>query len=461
MIPNLSAHAFNTKILREYDIRGTVGKTLSAKDALLLGQRFGQMMQKQGMTTISVGRDGRLSSPLLAASLIEGLTQTGIHVHDIGIGPTPLLYFSVKHLKTDAGIMVTGSHNPPQDNGFKMTLADRPFFGVDIQNLAINEPYESYPIGICETVSIDTAYIDRLLRDYKPGRRLKVAWDPGNGAAGHIIQALIEGGKLAIDSVAMNTTVDGTFPAHHPDPTVPENLEQLRQAVRHHHCDLGIAFDGDGDRIGVIDGQGRILWGDQLMILWSRDVLARHPGATIIADVKASQVLFDDIQKHKGRPVMARTGHSLIKTKIAETKALLAGEMSGHIFFADEYYGYDDALYAALRLLTILHQSDQTLAEIFDTLPKCMNTPEIRINCNDDKKFHIIASIQMQLSHDGIPFNNVDGVRVQTKEGWWLLRASNTQAILVARAESQTQKGLDHLLQQLQSYLDPFGLKVP
>ena len=461
MLSDPSAHAFNPKILREYDIRGTVGETLSVEDALLLGQRFGQMMQKNGLKTVSVGRDGRLSSPALAAALIDGLTQTGIHVQDIGIGPTPMLYFSVKHLETDAGIMVTGSHNPAQDNGFKMTLSSRPFYGVDIQKLAISEPYVAYPAGSCESVSIDPAYTARILQDYKPGRRLKVAWDPGNGAAGQIIQALVDCGKLAVDSVAINTTIDGTFPAHHPDPTVPENLEQLREAVRHHHCDLGVAFDGDGDRIGVIDGQGRILWGDQLMVLWSRDVLSRHPGATIIADVKASQILFDEIQKHKGRAIMARTGHSLIKTKIEETKALLAGEMSGHIFFADDYYGYDDAIYAAIRLLNILHHADQTLDQMFDDLPKCINTPEIRIDCDDDKKFHVIASIQVQLSHDGVPFNNVDGVRVQAKEGWWLLRASNTQAILVARAESQTQEGLEILLKQLQGYLGSFGLKLP
>ncbi|RZI46955.1 phosphomannomutase/phosphoglucomutase [Candidatus Finniella inopinata] len=461
MVSDSSDHTFNPKILREYDIRGTVGQTLSTKDAYLLGRRFGQMMRKNRLKTVSVGRDGRLSSPDLTAALMDGLIETGAHIYDVGIGPTPMLYFSVKHLKTDAGIMVTGSHNPPEDNGFKMTLGHRPFFGQDIQNLAVHEADEAYTGGRCEAVSIDTAYTERLLQDYKPGRRLKVAWDPGNGAAGEIVQSLIDSGQLAVDSVAINTTIDGTFPAHHPDPTVPENLAQLQKVVHDHGCDLGIAFDGDGDRIGVIDGQGRILWGDQLMILWSRDVLSRHPGATIIADVKASQVLFDDIQQHKGRAIMARTGHSLIKTKIAETKALLAGEMSGHIFFNDDYYGYDDAIYAAIRLLNILHHSDKKLTQLFDELPKCINTPEIRIDCPDDKKFHVVASIQVQLHHDGVSFDDVDGVRVQTKEGWWLLRASNTQAILVARAESKTQEGLETLLEQLQSYMEPFGLKLP
>jgi phosphomannomutase len=455
------SHAFNPKILREYDIRGTVGKTLSDQDAHLLGIRFGQMMHEQALKTVSVGRDGRLSSPGLAEALIKGLIQTGIDVKDIGVGPTPMLYFSVKHLKMDAGIMVTGSHNPPEDNGFKMTLYERSFFGQDIQNLAHEKLFNPSSSGSYEKVSVKSDYINRLLKDYKPGRRLKVAWDPGNGAAGEIIQRLIDSGKLEADSMAINTIIDGHFPAHHPDPTIPENLQQLIQTVKSNDCDLGIAFDGDADRIGVVDSQGRILWGDQLMILWSRDILSRHPGATIIADVKASQILFDDIEMNKGKPVMARTGHSLIKTKIAEIGALLAGEMSGHIFFSDQYYGFDDAIYAAIRLLNILHHSQQSLDEMLDSLPICFNTPEIRIDCEDEKKFSIVSSIQSQLRQEGVNFSDVDGVRVQTEEGWWLLRASNTQAILVARCEAKTSEALEGLKTQLQSYLTPFQLTLP
>ncbi|RZI46967.1 phosphomannomutase/phosphoglucomutase [Candidatus Finniella inopinata] len=458
-----SGHSFNPKILREYDIRGTMGQTLSIKDALLLGQRFGQMMQKNGLKTLSLGFDGRLSSPELTAALIDGLTQTGIQVYNIGLGPTPMLYFAIKHLETNAGIMVNGSHNPALDNGFKMALKNRPFFAKDIQLLA-NGPSESktYGVGISQEVSVSKIYMDRLLKDYKPtSRRLKVAWDPGNGSAGEIIQSLIDGKKLNVESFPINTKIDGNFPNHHPDPTVAENLKQLQETVLQNKCDLGIVFDGDGDRIGVVDGQGRILWGDQLMILWSRDILSRNPGATIVADVKASQVLFDDIEKNKGKPVMARTGHSYIKTEIAKTGALLAGEMSGHIFFNDIYYGYDDAIYAALRLLNILHQSDKTLSEIFDALPKSINTPEMRIDCPDDRKFNIVAAIKKALKEAEVAFNDIDGVRVQTKDGWWLLRASNTQALLGVRAESQTEEGLKTLLGQLQSYMEPFGLKLP
>ncbi len=454
-------HSFDLKILREYDIRGTVGINLSEEDAFLLGQRFAYRMHTEGFKTVCVGRDGRLSSPSLAQALINGLVQHGLEVKDIGIGPTPMLYFAVKHLKTDAGIMVTGSHNPSQDNGFKMTLAHRPFFGQDIQQL--NHPIPTYtgPCGFVEKVAIEQAYCDRLLQDYKPGRHLKIAWDPGNGAGGRIVEKLIQSDRLAVQSFPINTQIDGNFPNHHPDPTIPKNLQQLIKMVIEKECDLGIAFDGDADRIGVVDGKGRILWGDQLMILWSRNILEKSPQATIIADVKASQTLFDDIKAHGGHGIMARTGHSLIKMKIAETGALLAGEMSGHIFFADTYYGYDDALYAAVRLLNILHHVPYTLSELYDQLPTCLNTPEIRIDCDDDQKFKIIEQIQQLLRQKALEFNDVDGVRLSTGDGWWLLRASNTQALLVARCESSTHEGLERLKKNLQSYLTPFGLKIP
>lgn len=454
-------YSLNPKILREYDIRGTFDASLKEEDASALGRRFAGMMRTQGFTNICVGRDGRLSSPVLAESLIKGLIEGGINVINVGIGPTPMLYFAVKHLKADSGIMVTGSHNPPQDNGFKMTLYDRPFFGVDIQNLTTLKGEKASCPGTLKNLNIKSLYADRLLKDYRPGKKpLKLAIDPGNGAAGEIIELLIQSGKLNGKAFSINTEIDGNFPAHHPDPTVPENLKELIELVKKEECDLGIAFDGDADRIGIIDGQGRILWGDQLMILWSRDILKHHPGATIIADVKASQLLFDDITAHGGNALMAKTGHSLIKSKIAETKAMLAGEMSGHIFFADSYYGFDDALYAAIRLLNILHESDLSLAEIFDQIPKRINTPEIRIECDDEKKFEIVEKIRNQLNEDNITFNDVDGVRVSNSDGWWLLRASNTQAILVARCESDTKDGLLRLQKQLGSYLKPFNLGI-
>ncbi len=455
---NQNLHTFNPQILREYDIRGTFGDNLNAHDAYSLGLRFAYMMQAQNFKTVSVGRDGRLSSPALAAALIDGLIKGGIDVNDVGLGPTPMLYFAIKHLKTDAGIMVTGSHNPSDDNGFKMALTHRPFFGKDIQALATTSEELASTKGTVQQINIQNKYIERLLKDYSPGkRRLRIAFDPGNGAAGAIVKALTQSGHLNIDSFVINTEIDGTFPAHHPDPTVPENLKQLIDLVKKENCDAGIAFDGDADRIGVVDSKGRILWGDQLMVLWSRDVLKRHPGATIIADVKASQVLFDDITKHGGNAVMARTGHSLIKSKIAETGALLAGEMSGHVFFADTYYGYDDALYAAIRLLNILHDSDLSLADLFDQIPKRVSTPEIRISCADDRKFQIVDDIRAKLLlQSDIKLNDIDGVRVTTNDGWWLLRASNTQAILVARCESDTDEGLSRLQAQLEECLGLF-----
>jgi len=452
-------YTLNPKILREYDIRGTFGKTLTVEDAMALGLRFAEMMRLQNLKTVCVGRDGRLSSPVLIEALIKGLVEGGANVKDIGTGPTPMIYFGVKHLKTDAGIMVTGSHNPPEDNGFKMTLYSRPFFGSDIQGLIDLKGLPADHLGTLESLNIEHLYTDRLLKDYVPGRKpLRIAFDPGNGAAGHIVDLLIESGRLNGETFAINTKIDGTFPSHHPDPTVPENLVEIRTLVKEKSCDLGIAFDGDADRIGVIDSQGRILWGDQLMILWSRDVLKHNPGATIIADVKASQLLFDDISAHGGNAIIAKTGHSLIKSKIAETGALLAGEMSGHIFFADRYYGYDDALYAAIRLLNILHDSDLSLSQLFDQIPKRISTPEIRIPCEDEKKFDVVERVREKLVQDAVSFNDVDGVRVSNEDGWWLLRASNTQAILVGRCESDTEEGLLRLKSQLGSYVTPFGL---
>jgi phosphomannomutase len=301
--------------------------------------------------------------------------------------------------------------------------------------------------------------VERLARDYDGRVPLTVAWDVGNGATGEVVQELTA--RLPGRHLLLNETIDGTFPAHHPDPTIPENLVQLQRAVAQEHCDLGIAFDGDGDRIGVVDGRGRILWGDQLMVVLARDVLARHPGAPIIADVKASQVLFDEIARLNGRPVMAATGHSLIKAKLAETGAPLAGEMSGHIFFADRYYGYDDAVYVAVRLLGILSRSAETLAELGDRLPSVVNTPELRLPCDETRKFEVVQEVRKRLQKAGAEMTDIDGVRVRTVDGWWLLRASNTQAVLVARAESTTKDGLSRLKKALAAELAASGVALP
>jgi phosphomannomutase len=395
---------------------------------------------------------------------MEGLLSMGIDVTDLKIGPTPMVYYGLKKLGTDAAIMVTGSHNPAPDNGFKMALQSRPFFGADIQHVAsIDETTGLKVQGKLASVDLTQAYVDRLLQDYESpegnqNRPLKIVWDVGNGATGDILNLLIKG--IPADHTLLNETIDGTFPAHHPDPTVPENLKQLIEAVKSVKADVGIAFDGDGDRIGAVDGEGRIIWGDQLLLLLARDVIQHNPGATVIADVKSSQALFDEIARLGGNILMARTGHSLIKTKIAETGALLAGEMSGHIFFADKYYGYDDALYSAIRLINILQKAQTPLSQMIDALPHFYNTPEMRITCSDERKFQVVDNISRQLAREEATISTIDGVRVSRPEGWWLLRASNTQPALVARCEASSEENLHMLLKEVAFYLEPYGLSV-
>ena len=456
-----TGHNFDSTILREYDIRGIVGKTLHPADANAIGRAFGTMVKRNGGKRVALGFDGRLSSPELAKACAEGLTSTGIDVLEIGLAATPMLYFAVWHLDTDGGIQITGSHNPPDFNGFKMMMGKKSFFGADIQKLgeiAGKGDFETGK-GSVEKRPVLEDYAARLLKDVKPGRKLKVAWDTGNGAVGVSIRAVVD--KLPGTHFILNEKVDGTFPSHHPDPTVPENLKQIQAKVKKEGCDLGIAFDGDGDRIGAIDGKGRILWGDQLMILWARDVLKQRPGATIIGDVKASQALFDEIQQAGGTPLMWKTGHSLIKTKMAELKAPLAGEMSGHVFFADTFYGFDDALYCGLRLLNIVAAGKESLAEMRDKLPQLVNTPELRFDCPEERKFKIVDEVKARLKQAGAKVNDIDGVRVNTPDGWWLLRASNTQAVLVARCESANEAGLERLKSDLKAALSASGVSLP
>jgi phosphomannomutase len=455
------AHKFDPTILREYDIRGIVGQQVHAADARAIGRSFGTIVKRTGGKRVALGYDGRLSSPELAAACIEGLTAAGVDVISIGVAATPMLYFAVYHFDTDGGIQITGSHNPPDYNGFKMMIGKKSFFGEDIQKLgamAAKGDWESGH-GKSEQKEILADYAARLLKDVKPGKKLKVAWDTGNGAVGVSIRAVVD--KLPGEHFVLNEKVDGTFPSHHPDPTVPKNLEQLMAEVKKQGCDLGIAFDGDGDRIGAIDGKGRVLWGDQLLVLWARDVLKSHPGATIIADVKASQVLFDEIAKAGGKPMMFKTGHSLIKAKMAEIKAPLAGEMSGHIFFGDIFYGFDDALYCGLRLLNIVANSKESLADMRDGLPQPVNTPELRFDCPDERKFGVVEEVKGRLSKAGAKFSDIDGVRVSTKDGWWLLRASNTQPVLVARCEAADDAGLERLMADLKAALAESGVSLP
>jgi phosphomannomutase len=457
------SHQFDPTVLREYDIRGIVGRTLHSADAFAIGRVFGSILARNGGKRVAVGYDGRLTSPELEQALVDGLRASGMEALRIGRGPTPMLYYTATTQETDGAVMVTGSHNPPDYNGFKMMLGRKPFFGQHILQIgALAEAGDVVPEAVGGEQKIDIAddYIARLLADWDGGdRMLKVVWDNGNGAAGDVLQKLVA--SLPGEHIVLNGPIDGRFPAHHPDPTVPANLAELIAAVRKQKADIGIAFDGDADRIGLVDDSGEILFGDQIMVILARDVLKAHPGATIIADVKASQVLFDEIGKAGGTPLMWKTGHSLIKSKMAETGSPLAGEMSGHIFFADRWYGFDDALYAAVRTLGIVARMDSKLSAVREALPHVINTPEVRFDCDDRRKFAVIEEVAGRLRSEGANVSATDGVRVQTADGWWLLRASNTQAVLVARCEATTAAGLERLKAALVKQLGASGLAEP
>ncbi len=454
-------HRFHRTILREYDIRGIVGETLFPADARAIGRAFATIVLAGGGKRVCVGRDGRLSSPELEAAVVEGVRAAGADVLHIGLGPTPMLYYGVHELGASGGIQVTGSHNPPTHNGFKMMLGTSPFFGDGIQEIGRRAAAGDVASGAggLEEIDIFERYVARLLQDYHGTRPLRVVWDAGNGAAGPAMQALAD--RLPGEHRCLFAEIDGRFPNHHPDPTLPENLEHLVAAVAEDGAEIGIAFDGDGDRIGVVDGRGRIIYGDQILQILAADLLGRHPGATIIADVKASKVLFDEVARLGGTPLMWKTGHSLIKAKMVETGAPLSGEMSGHIFYKDGFYGHDDALYVAIRLLDILARGQRSLADLRDAMPETFNTPELRFDCSEEQKFEAIRRLKEQLRAEGGEVSEVDGVRVTTAEGWWLLRASNTQAVLVARAEAQSAPALDRLKDEIRRRLTDVGLEPP
>ena len=460
-------HRFHPTLLREYDIRGVVGDTLDTEDAYHVGRSFGTVVARRGGSRVCLGYDGRLSSPDMAAAVARGFADCGLEVLEVGRGPTPMLYFAVHDKTADAGLMVTGSHNPPDYNGFKMMLGlgiegGGAFYGDDIRalgTLAAAGDYEAGAGSVGESPVFD-AYLARLIEEFEDGGRpLTVAWDAGNGAAGEVMTALTR--RLPGRHLTLYADIDGTFPNHHPDPTVPATLQDLCATVTGEGCDLGIAFDGDGDRIGVVDGQGRVLFADQLLVAYARDLLQGRPGATVIADVKASQVLFDAIAEAGGEPLMYKTGHSLIKAKMKEVGAPMAGEMSGHIFFADRYYGFDDALYAAVRLMRILSAGAPSLADLHDGLPGVVNTPELRFPCAEERKGPVIEEVRARLAEAGAQVDATDGVRVLGEDGWWLLRASNTQDVLVARCEARDADGLARLKVQLAAQLAASGLSLP
>ena len=451
-------HQFNRSILREYDIRGIVGDTLTEDDAYALGRTYASLARDEGARRIAVGRDGRTHSGMLEAALVRGLTDGGIDVVVIGMGPSPMLYFATYYLDVDGGLQVTGSHNPADYNGFKLLLKGRSVFGEEIQAIGRRAAAGEWSSGTgsVEEVDIREAYADRLLEGFS-GKPFRIGWDAGNGAAGPILDMLVE--RLPGEHFTIYTDVDGAFPNHHPDPTVEANLADLKRLVADKQLDFGIAFDGDGDRIGAVDGKGRVIWGDQLLMILAEPVLKEQPGATIIADVKASQCLFDRIAELGGAPLMWKTGHSLIKSKMKETGAPLAGEMSGHVFFKHRWYGFDDALYAAVRLIEAVSESGSSLTDIVDAMPKTTATPEMRFQVDEARKFAIVDEVRERLASGGAKLDATDGVRVSTDDGWWLLRASNTQDVLVARAEAMDEAGIGRLLQQIDDQLAKSGVR--
>ena len=433
----------NPAIFREYDIRGLAEKDFDGDFARLLGKVHGTIITDKGGRRVAVGRDCRFTSDRYAEAVMEGLLSAGLHVYDIGVCPTPLLYFSLFHLDLDGGVEITASHNPSEYNGFKVCVGKETLYGSQIQGLRRKMEkgdFKDRPGGSREDYSIVPPYHDHLQRDVPAlARPLKVVIDAGSGVAGPVAPQVFR--RLGCTVWEIACIPDATFPIHHPDPTVPENLEELIRKVKAEKADLGIAYDGDGDRIGVVDEKGNILWGDELLILFSRDVLKRHPGTVVISEVKCSQRLFDQISLHGGVPIMWKAGHSLLKAKMKETHALLAGEMSGHMFFADRYFGYDDAIYASLRLLELLARAGQPLSTLLADLPKSVSTPEIRVDCPDDEKFGI-AERAKEFFRKNYQVIDVDGVRIQFAEGWGLVRASNTQPALVLRFEAKSAQKL-------------------
>ena len=458
-------HTFDSTVLREYDIRGIIGETLGEADAYAIGRGFATLLGADGGTTIAVGYDGRTSSPMLEAALVRGINDAGLDAVRVGMGPTPMLYYAEASMEdVQGGIQITGSHNPANYNGFKMVFRGRPFFGADIQQLGRMAAQGAWASGSgsSQTREILGEYVSRLVEglaglDTAKLANLAIGWDAGNGAAGPALELLVK--KLPGRHFTLFTDVDGNFPNHHPDPTEEKNLADLKDLVARERLDFGIAFDGDGDRIGAIDGEGRVIWGDQLLMIYAEDLLRLEPGATIIADVKASKALFERVSQLGGQPVMWKTGHSLIKSKMKETGAPLAGEMSGHVFFKHQYYGFDDALYAAIRLIAASVRLGKSVTELRGEMPPLVNTPELRFQVDESRKFAVIDEVKARLSASGADVDGIDGVRVTTPDGWWLLRASNTQDVLVARAESSDQAGLDRLLADVDAQLAASGLE--
>ncbi|MBD3166533.1 phosphomannomutase [bacterium] len=446
----------NPHIFRQYDIRGVVEKDLPHEDVVKLGRAFGSWTRDEGGKTVVVGRDGRLTGPSLRDSLVEGILSTGCDVIDIGAVPTPLMYFAMYNLDgVDAGVQITGSHNPPDFNGFKMMMGHTTVWGDMIQDLYKRIVAENYTDGEGSVREADVvpSYMDWVVGNIHIDQPVRVALDSGNGIAGAVAPELFR--RLGCEPVELFSEVDGTFPNHHPDPTVEENIQDLKATVLDQQLQVGIGFDGDGDRIGAINDKGEILWGDRLLALFARYVLKEHPGATIIGEVKCSKALYEDIEKHGGRGIMWKAGHSLLKVKLREEEAKLAGEMSGHMFFNDKFFGYDDALYAAARLVEILAKEEKPLSELLADLPDYPSTPEMRVDCPDEIKFSVVEKVA-DYFRDRYDVVDIDGVRVNFDHGWGLVRPSNTQPVLVMRFEAST----DDLVQEYKATMEDVVNKI-
>lgn len=447
-------------IFREYDIRGIAGRDLTPEFAELLGLAYTQYLKshiKKSSLTVSVGWDCRLSSDSYSAALVEGIRKGGVNVVRLGVCPTPLTYFSIFHKDLDGGIMVTGSHNPGDYNGFKTCVGKDTIHGSQIQELrALMEKIEAgekataLPQGSVSDWAVIPAYIDYLLKNARPLKPKRIVLDAGNGTASTVAPELFK--RLGAEVIPLFCELDGRFPNHHPDPTVVENLKDLIRTVKEEKADFGIAFDGDSDRVGLVDENGRVIFGDEIMIILSRDILSEKPGATIISEVKSSHKLYNDIASHGGKPLMWKTGHSLIKSKMKETGALLAGEMSGHIFFADRYFGFDDAIYASLRLFEIASKHKSPVSTLLEGVPPTVATPEIRVDCEEGLKFKLVDETRKRLASK-YKINDIDGVRVDFGDGWGLVRASNTQPVLVLRFEAPTATRLAELRSTVETEL--------
>ena len=432
-------------IFRAYDIRGVVDKTLTVEAVEKIGQAFATVASAKNLNTVVIGRDGRLSSPKLSNALSRGLCAGGVDVVDVGMVPTPVLYFATHQLNTGSGIMITGSHNPPEYNGLKMMLGGDPFFGDDIHDMheRIKNNKLTNGQGQYRQQDVSEQYIDTIVGDINLAKPLKIAVDCGNGVAGAIAPALFK--RLGCEVIELYSEVDGNFPNHHPNPSEPENLEDLQKVIDTQQPDLGLAFDGDGDRVGIIDNHNNIIWPDRQMMLYAEDVLSRNPGAQIIFDIKSSTHLGQVIDKLGGEPLMWKTGHSFIKAKMKETGALLAGEMSGHIFFKERWYGFDDGLYSAARMLEILSQRDQSSADVFGALPDSFNTPELQIQFDEGEHYRFMDKFKQQADFSGADISTIDGMRVTYDFGWGLVRPSNTTPCLVLRFEADDEAGLEKI----------------